>query len=203
MREQNRKRSAQGRLRVWHWLLITLTMSMAIASVVLIVRIYCRGALDAPSPAERRALVMARIRPHNGANCATYSYGAHHCISCQLTHSTDLDPGDAVRPSTAIGKSDIAVAAYDTMGRYRWHHTLGSPAADTMLSTIQHTDDLFVHCAFGAAPLLASADGRAPLAVPAGHSIACFALDGHLCWVRTVTDLKADSTVRWPFPVNH
>ena len=97
----------------------------------------------------------------------------------------------------------ISRCRYDTMGRYPWHRTLGSCAPDTIVSTIQHTDDLFVHCAFGYVPLLASSGGRAPLDVPAGHSIACFTLDGDLCWVRTVTDLKADSTVRWPFPVFH
>ncbi|QQR85591.1 MAG: hypothetical protein IPJ76_13365 [Flavobacteriales bacterium] len=173
---------------------------MAIASVVLIIRLFCKGALDAPTAAERHALITARIRPVDGVSCVTYGTGTMYYIACTLEQPRDMAPGDGVRMSAALGDADVVVAAFDTSGNYRWHRTLGSTGNDRMVNTIANTGKLYVHCSFAAAPVIAHGSHSVPLPVPAAESIATFDSTGALLWIRTVQDLKADTTARWPFP---
>lgn len=124
-------------------------------------------------------------------------------IACTLEQPRDMDPGDGVRMSAALGGTDVVVAAFDTSGNYHWHRTLGSSGNDRMLNTIAGQGGLHVQCSFDAAPIIANGLHAVPLPVPAGESIAHFDSTGALLWIRTVQDLKSDSIARWPFPPFH
>lgn len=164
------------------------------------IHLFTSGALKAPPPRVERAMRRAQLIPEGAKETtAYYLKDGVQLLACGLVGSTDMDPGEGVHRSAALGGQDIVLALFDSTDQVQWVRTIGSAGDDHCCTLFPSDTTIYLMGLFQGGVRCADEQHQwelCPNALPDGIRIVRFARSGRLLWARSAEAMRADTSLR-------